>query len=87
MAKPAAERGGVARCTISSPGAGGLHAFRLSVSADGKELEGFQKKVAADGNGATVDLPIAFNDPEGKWTLQATDLLTGESASASLRVR
>ncbi|MCB9783519.1 MAG: hypothetical protein H6751_11210 [Candidatus Omnitrophica bacterium] len=33
-----------------------------------------------------VRLPIAFNDPEGEWTLSARDLFTGESGTVSFRV-
>ena len=85
--KPIVERGTLARCTVASPGAGGLHAFRLAVSAGGKEMDCFQKKVVADGAGTTVDLPVAFNDPAGTWKIQAFDILTGQSATTSLVVR
>jgi len=87
MEKPVVARGTLARCTVSSPGAGGLHAFRISVLADGKELGCFQKKVAADGKGTTIDLPVAFNDPAGKWKIRAVDVLTGLSGTTLLDVK
>ena len=85
--KPIVERGTIACCIVSSPGAGGLHAFRLSVSVAGKELDCFKQKVVADGAGTTVDLPVAFNDPAGTWEIRAVDVLTGQSAVTSLEVK
>jgi hypothetical protein len=87
MGKKAIERGNMARCTVSSPDASGLHAFLISVSTGGKELAWFQKKIVAGGTGTTVDLPVAFNDPAGRWEIRAIDVLTGQSAAMSLAVR
>ena len=87
MEKPSVERGTLAKCTISAPGAGGLHAFRISVSADGRELDCFQKKTAADGTGTTVDLPVAFNDPAGNWEIPRLTFLTGQASATVLSVK
>jgi len=87
LASAVVERGTLARCMVAAPGAGGLHAFRLIVSADGKEMDCFQQKVAADGKGMTVDIPVAFNDPAGTWKIKVVDVMTGLSSTASLLVK
>ena len=40
-----------------------------------------------DDRGQDCDLPVAFNDPVGGWTVEATDLYTGKTTSAGYRVK
>jgi hypothetical protein len=36
--------------------------------------------------GATLDVPVALNDPRGTWTVHATELYTGKSTRESFKV-
>lgn len=37
--------------------------------------------------GVVVDLPVAYNDPPGTWTVSATELYTGTTATAQFAVK
>jgi len=40
-----------------------------------------------DDKGQSCDLPVAFNDPVGRWTVEATDLYTGKTTTARYMVK
>jgi hypothetical protein len=75
---------------LSLPGAAGDHAVRLQLSQpDGREAEWFGRYAYAivGRKGATYDVPIAFNDPPGRWRLVATELFSGRVTEAAFTVR
>jgi len=83
-----ATRGGVARATLACPGADGIRAVRIRVQTpDETDAEPFRRVVMVGPEGTTVDLPIAHNDPAGRWRVTATELFTDQATTARLRVR
>ncbi|MCA9432339.1 MAG: hypothetical protein KC940_17635, partial [Candidatus Omnitrophica bacterium] len=80
-------KGSVGRATIRVPGAKGKHAMKVTVKTSmGEEADWMKDILLLDEGPKEVRLPIAFNDPEGTWTLSARDLFTGESGTVSFRV-
>jgi hypothetical protein len=70
------------------PRSSGLHALRIrATTPHGRPADWLDQVVIADRRGAQVPIPIAFNDPPGRWTVAATDLYTENTASATLTVR
>jgi concanavalin A-like lectin/glucanase superfamily protein/glycosyl hydrolase family 42 (putative beta-galactosidase) len=53
----------------------------------GKKAAALSSKVRSKGGQAQIVLPIAYNDPVGKWTVEATDIATGVSAKTGLQVQ
>jgi beta-galactosidase len=83
-----AARGQVVRLTASVPGAAGLHAVRVQVKTPTGEIaEWLNRELMVDGRGQGCDLPVAFNDPVGRWTVEATDLYTEKITTAGYRVK
>jgi hypothetical protein len=83
-----AARGQVVRLTAGVPGAAGLHAVRVRVKTPAGEVaEWLDRELMVDDRGQDCDLPVAFNDPVGGWTVEATDLYTGKTTSAGYRVK
>jgi len=83
-----AARGQVVRLTASVPGAAGLHAVRVQVKTPAGEVaEWLNRELMVDGRGQGCDLPVAFNDPAGDWSVEATDLYTGNITTTSYRVK
>lgn len=80
-------RGQVATATISVPGAGGLHAFRVTARAAGVEADWIDQVVLAGAEPVEVPVPVAFNDPAGEWQIVARELFTNQSFRATLRVK
>jgi len=79
-------RGMNAKATISVPGAQGLHAIKMSVQAGDRHL-GWQDQTLLVGvKEATVQIPVAFNDPTGVYRLTFTDLFTDEKMLLSFTV-
>ena len=69
--------GEVVRLTAAVPGAAGLHAVRVRVRTPaGEAAEWLNRELMVDDQGQGCDLPVAFNDPVGRWTVEATDLYT-----------
>jgi beta-galactosidase len=87
MEKAIVPAGSLAKARLSVPGLAGEHAFRIRAKAEGKELEWVNQIVLVGRDGAEFDLPIAYNDPQGKWEIIATDLFTNAAAVAKLDVR
>jgi hypothetical protein len=83
-----AARGQVVRLTASVPGAAGLHAVRVRVRTPAGEVaEWLNRELMVDGRGQDCDLPVAFNDPVGRWTVEATDLYTEKTTITGYRVK
>lgn len=75
------------RFTIESATAG-RRLFRCHFFApDGSTLEAYSKNVLLDGARAEVVLPSALNDPAGVYTLRVTDVISGATAEAKIRLK
>jgi len=73
---------------LQAPGAAGLHAVRLRVTApDGTPAEWLHQVAIVGGKPVEVTLPIALNDPEGKWEVRAIDLFTEQEQRLALTVK
>jgi hypothetical protein len=70
--------------TVSSS-LSGRRVIRCHVFApDGKFLAPYSKNVLSDGGSVTLVLPSALNDPAGRYTLRATDVITGATAETKI---
>jgi hypothetical protein len=88
IALPTATAGGVHRVEIAAAMPRGHQAVKLTVKLpDGSVADWVEPVVVVDVRGKTVDVPVAYNDPKGKWTVLATDLYTGKTTSAQFGVR
>jgi hypothetical protein len=59
----------------------GLHALKLRVKdPDGDNAPWFSQAVMAGDGTAEINLPIAWNERPGTWTVTVEDLYTGKSA-------
>ena len=66
----------------------GRRLFRCHFFApDGSLLDAYAKNVLAEGARAEVILPSALNDPAGVYTLRVTDVVTGATAEAKIRLK
>jgi hypothetical protein len=73
--------------TVSSS-LSGRRVIRYHVFApDGRFLAAYSKNVLSDGGAATLVLPSALNDPAGRYTLRATDVVTGATAETKIALR
>ena len=86
LLKPArrqARRGRHVHFETELPGARGLRALKVRVTTpDGREARWFDKSVMVGTLGAQISFPVALNEQSGTWSVTATDLYTGDSASA-----
>ena len=81
-------RGGTLDLKATAPGAAGLHAVYVEVQAPaGEPAEWLGGELMVDGRGATCVLPVAYNDPVGRWTASATDLYTGKTTTVTYTVK
>jgi hypothetical protein len=88
QAPPSVSPGGVLRLTLSSALPEGQQAVKVQLKLpDGRLADWQEPVVLVDREGATVEVPVAFNDPPGKWTLSATDLYTGKTRTTHFRVK
>jgi hypothetical protein len=86
-ATPAVTLGSVARVMLTSALPQGRQAVKLRVKLpDGSRADWADTVVAADKQGVAVDVPVAYNDPKGTWTVEATELYTGVTATARFTV-
>jgi hypothetical protein len=86
--RPEATAGQVLTGRVSMPQAQGLHAIRVGVKTpDGQPAEWLARTVLTDATGTTFPLPIAWNDPQGSWTIEATDLFTRKTQTAVFVVK
>jgi beta-galactosidase len=85
---PTATPGSVQRVTIAATVPQGQQGVKVTVKLpNGAMADWAEEVVIANKRGATVDVPIALNDPTGKWTVLATDLYTGKTTSAQFSVK
>jgi hypothetical protein len=80
------QRGSLATARIQVPNAHGKHAVRIRVALDGMPLEWYDQTCVVDAEPVTIDLPVAFNDPEGTYEITVTDLVTNKTVTAVLVV-
>ena len=69
----------------------GVHVVHLSVGGpDGNGGRAarahYAQNVVANEGRATVEIPFAYNDPPGSWTIEARDVATGVTGRLSLRL-
>lgn len=83
---PRAERGQVARATISVPGAEGLHALRIRARAGEQDLDWLNRNLIVGREPVAFDIPVAFNDPVGEYEISAIDLFTNQPTTVTLTV-
>jgi hypothetical protein len=66
----------------------GRRLVRFHVFApDGSFISAYAKSVLLEDAAAVFALPSALNDPEGVYTVRATDVLTGATADAKIRLK
>lgn len=86
-AKATVSLGGVQRVTVTSSLPQGRQAVKVEVKQpSGKPADWISPVVVVGLKGATVNVPVAFNDPRGTWTATATELYTGKTTSMKFRV-
>ena len=82
------ERGALGSAKIRGQAAQGLAAVLVTAKTpDGKEADWLRRMVMVPPEGASVPLPVAFNDPQGNWKLTATELYSNKSTEQTLAVR
>ncbi len=87
-AASAVSRGSLQQVTVTSALPEGRQAVKLQVTLPGGGLADWADAVvAADQRGVVVNLPVAYNDPQGVWTVTATELYTGTRTTAQFTVR
>ena len=87
MDRSSADRGEVAKATISVPDAAGLHAFRIRVGHGDEPMEWHDRVLIAGREPVSFDLPIALNDPIGDYDIRAIDVFTNEAIRVAMSVR
>lgn len=79
--------GSVQRVRISSTLPEGRQAVKVQVELpDGGPADWVDKVVVTDKQGVVVDVPVAYNDLKGVWTVNATELYTGAMTTAKFTV-
>jgi hypothetical protein len=64
-----------------------LHVVRIEVfRPDGTRFDGFCANLTATKGECSGRLPLALDDPAGKWTVVATDVISGKSAKGIIPV-
>ncbi len=82
------ERGRVARIRLASSLPAGQQAVKIQVrTPDGRLADWIDSVVIVGPRGAAAEAAIAFNDPAGVWTVQATELYTGRTTRAEFVAR
>jgi hypothetical protein len=85
---PAVEPGSVQRVRISSASPAGQRAAKVTVKLPNGQTADWVDRVAIVGQrGATIEVPVALNDPRGAWTVTATELYTGQTTTTQFRVK
>ena len=88
-AREVAGRAGTLEFTVGQAGpAPARQLVRITVAdGHGRKREELMQTVWVKGEPVGSSLPLALNDPTGAWTLTATDVMSGQSASAKVVVR
>ena len=87
--KPVSEtldRGGVLRLDAASWPKGRVYTARLFDPA-GRELTNRHRVLDVHGAGDALELPLAYNDPVGRWRVTVEDVATGLSGQAEFAVQ
>ncbi len=85
---PSVIPGGVQRVRIASAMPKGQQAVSVQVTLpDGAVADWVDSVTLVDRQGATVDVPVALNDPKGTWTVNATELYTGRTTTTKFSVK
>ena len=83
-----AARGGSLKLRVDIAQALGGRALKLSASGpDGDEAPWFAKSVIVRDGRTLIDLPVAWNELVGRWTVTVTDLFTTQTATAVVQVQ
>ena len=86
--KPVAALGTLQHVRVSVANPTGQQAVKLQVKLPGGAVaDWLTKVVVTDRKGVTVDLPIAYNDPQGSWTVTATELLSNRTTNCQFGVK
>ena len=87
-ASPTALPGSVQRITVTSTMPAGRQAVKVQVKLpDGSLADWVDTVVVTDKQGVVLDVPVAYNDPKGTWTVNAVDLYTGMTTTAQFTVK
>lgn len=87
-ARPVAAPGTLQTVRVSVANPHGQQAVKLQVKLpSGAVADWLTKVVVTDAKGVVVELPIAYNDPPGTWTVTATELLTNRASTCQFGVR
>jgi beta-galactosidase len=79
--------GSVQHVTVTSPLPEGWQAVKVQVTMpDGSPADWVDAVAVTDHQGVVVDVPVACNDPKGTWTVNATELYTGATTTATFVV-
>jgi hypothetical protein len=88
VSKATAAPGEVLQARVAFPGARSLRAAHLRVKLpNGQDADWLSQTVVAGARGATVTIPVAFNDPPGVYTLSATELYGNRTGTAQITVK
>ncbi|MCX7597940.1 MAG: beta-galactosidase [Armatimonadetes bacterium] len=88
LSKPAAAPGEVLVATVAAPGAGGQVAVKLALTKpDGTRANWLPQYVISGPKGVKVSVPVAYNDPEGRWLLTATELFSAKESQVGFVVK
>ncbi len=80
--------GEVAQVQVAFPKANGTRAGYLRVKQpDGQPAEWLDQVVVAGAEPVTVSLPVAFNDPEGTWTVSIDELCSDRGGACRFNVK
>ena len=81
-------RGGSMKFRVAIPQALGRRVLKIrATSPDGKSARWFERSlIVRDGRGE-LDLPVAWNETAGKWTITATDLFTTRTTKSTVRIK
>ncbi|MDZ7620410.1 MAG: alpha-amylase family protein, partial [Patescibacteria group bacterium] len=79
--------GSVQHVTVTSPLPDGWQAVKVQVTMpDGSPADWVDAVAVTDHQGVVVDVPVAYTDPKGTWTVHATELYTGATTTATFTV-
>ncbi|WP_167320941.1 beta-galactosidase [Desulfomicrobium baculatum] len=81
-----ARQGMMAQMVVEVPDAEGKHALKMGVKVDGNHVDWFDKVVLVGAEPVTVELPIAYNDPVGNYSIEFTDLFSGKKSQVKFNV-
>src|SRR5215813_12004775 len=81
-------RGDIGAYRVSLEGSpAAVHVVRMDVvDPSGRRVPQYSGNLIAPRGRARMTLPLALNDPTGKWTLQVTDVLSGQTHTSVIDV-